>query len=306
METTSSLIKSVSLLPPKTSFRSVSLLPPKTSFRSVSLLPPKTSFRSVSLLPPKTSFRSVSLLPPKTSFRSVSLLPPKTSFRSVSLLPPKTSFRSVSLLPPKISFRSVSRQLWSSPQRPFRVCSWNRVIRKGITAATLQELKKKAAHALLVPAPVSLVCEEDGTEVDSDEFLMALPDNTVLMGMEPGQAWRPHPLGQRSGSIKPADSKPRTGRDIAQVTFDLYRLSPKDTFGSLSVKATFKGLYSIGADFQCLGPKKVLREALRMISTILQAAGHMLITSATVIRRIIQGADLLQVQHDNMQGEYWN
>ncbi|XP_076843453.1 lipid transferase CIDEB-like isoform X1 [Brachyhypopomus gauderio] len=202
--------------------------------------------------------------------------------------------------------KSVSRRVWSPPQRPFRVCSWNREIRKGVTAASLQELQEKAAHALQIPSPVSLVCEEDGTEVDSEEFLMAMPDNTVLMGMEPGQAWRPHPLGQRSGSIKPADCKPRTGRDIAQVTFDLYRLNPKDTFGSLSVKAKFKGLYSIGADFQCLGPKKVLRETLRMISTLLQAAGHMLITSATVIRRIIQGADLLQVQHDTMQKDYWN
>lgn len=53
--------------------------------------------------------------------------------------------------------------------------------------------------------------------------------------------------------------KARTGRDIARVTFDLYRLSPKDVFGSLSVKATFQGLYSVSADFQCLGPKKVLR-----------------------------------------------
>lgn len=53
--------------------------------------------------------------------------------------------------------------------------------------------------------------------------------------------------------------KPRTGRDIARVTFDLYKISPMDVFGSLSVKATFQGLYSVSADFQCLGPKKVLR-----------------------------------------------
>lgn len=64
------------------------------------------------------------------------------------------------------------------------------------------------------------------------------------------------------GSIMPKSqdhNKPRTGRDIARVTFDLYRMSPKDVFGSLSVKATFQGLYSVSANFQCLGPKKVLR-----------------------------------------------
>lgn len=43
-----------------------------------------------------------------------------------------------------------------------------------------------------------------------------------------------------------------------------------------------------------------------MISTLLQAAGHMLITSATVIRRIIQGADLLEAHSGRtMQIEQW-
>ncbi|KAG7330399.1 hypothetical protein KOW79_006621 [Hemibagrus wyckioides] len=203
--------------------------------------------------------------------------------------------------------KSVSRRVWSAPQRPFRVCSWNRETRKGLTASDLEELKERAAQTLLISTLLSLVCEEDGTEVDSEEFLLALPDNTVLMALEPGQTWRPHPLGHRGSSVKPADNKPRTGRDIARVTFDLYRLNPKDIFGSLSVKATFQGLYSVSADFQCLGPKKVLREALRLISTVLHAAGHMLITSATVIRRIIQGADFLQAHGARqIQAEYWN
>lgn len=44
-----------------------------------------------------------------------------------------------------------------------------------------------------------------------------------------------------------------------------------------------------------------------MISTILQAAGHMLLTSATVIRRIIQGADYLEAHGTReIQTEYWN
>ncbi|TRY57457.1 hypothetical protein DNTS_014211 [Danionella cerebrum] len=193
-------------------------------------------------------------------------------------------------------FRSVSRRVWSPPQRPFRVCSYDRELKKGITAGTLEELKKKAAQALSISTLLTLVCEEDGTELDSDEFLIALPDNTVFMCLKPGETWKPHPLRQ-SGN-KPGDSKPRTGKDIAQITFDLYRTHPKDMFGSLNVKATYQGLYSVSADFQCMGPKKVLREALRVISTFLHAAGHLLISSATVIRRVIQGADLIEAQND--------
>ncbi|KAG7495569.1 cell death activator CIDE-B [Solea senegalensis] len=100
-------------------------------------------------------------------------------------------------------------------------------------------------------------------------------------------------------------NKPRNGKDIARVTFDLYKMSPKDLFGSLSVKATFQGLYSVSADFQCLGPKKVIREALRVASTLLQAAGHLLITSASLIRRVIEGAEFWQPQRAEYTAR-WN
>ncbi|KAJ3584016.1 hypothetical protein NHX12_014513 [Muraenolepis orangiensis] len=100
--------------------------------------------------------------------------------------------------------------------------------------------------------------------------------------------------------------KPRNGKDIARVTFDLYRTHPKDVFGSLSVKATYRGLYSIAADFQCLGPKKIIREALRVASTLLQATGHLLIASASAIRRIIEGAELWQPQRGHEYTTNWN
>ncbi|XP_030635478.1 lipid transferase CIDEB isoform X2 [Chanos chanos] len=204
--------------------------------------------------------------------------------------------------------KSVSRRVWSPPQRPFRVCSQDRETRKGVTAATLEELKEKVSQVLMLSSLIALVCEEDGTEVDSDDFLMTLPDNTVFMALEQGQTWRPHPLHPRGAISKVSNDKPRTGRDIARVTFDLYRMNPKDVFGSLSVKATFQGLYSVSADFKCLGPKKVLREALRVVSTFLHAAGQMLISSATIIRRIIQGAEFLQPRYEDqaVQGQYWN
>ncbi|XP_073331210.1 lipid transferase CIDEB [Pagrus major] len=202
--------------------------------------------------------------------------------------------------------KSVTKRVWSPPQRPFRVCCHQRETRKGITAGTLEELKERVCQALLLSLSalsLSLVCEEDGTEVDSDEFFMTLPDNTMLMALTPGQTWRPQP-----GSLVPKSqdrSKPRTGKDIARVTFDLYRMSPKDVFGSLNVKATFQGLYSVSANFECLGPKKVLREALRVASTLLQAAGHLLITSASMIRRIIEGTELWQPQRAEYNAN-WN
>lgn len=188
--------------------------------------------------------------------------------------------------------------VYSPPQRPFKVFSHDREIRKGVTAGTLEELKEKVTKVLMLSSLFSLVCEEDGTEVDSEEFLTVLPDNTVFMALEPGQTWTPHITLPRNNAIKPADSKPRKGQDIARVILDFYRLSPQDVFGSLSIKATFQGLYSVGADFQFLGPKKILRETLRMASMLLQTAGHMLITCASLVKRLIEGADMLQNQRE--------
>ncbi|XP_037116704.1 cell death activator CIDE-B [Syngnathus acus] len=188
--------------------------------------------------------------------------------------------------------KSVTKRVWSAPQRPFRVRGPNREAKKGITAGTLEELKERVCQALSLVTLVSLVCEEDGTEVDSDDFLATLPDNAAIVALEPGQTWRP-PSGA-SVSRCQDKSKSKTGKDIASVTLDLYKMNPRDMFGSLSVKATFQGLYSVSADFQCLGPKKVLREALRVASALLNAAGHLLITSASVIRRVIEGVELWQ------------
>ena len=48
------------------------------------------------------------------------------------------------------------------------------------------------------------------------------------------------------------------------------------------------------------------REALRVASTLLQAAGHLLITSASMIRRIIEGAELWQPQREGEYTANWN
>lgn len=49
----------------------------------------------------------------------------------------------------------------------------------------------------------------------------------------------------------------------------------------------------------------LFREALRVASTLLQAAGHLLITSASMIRRIIEGTELWQPQRTEYHAS-WN
>ncbi|XP_012611503.1 lipid transferase CIDEB isoform X1 [Microcebus murinus] len=178
----------------------------------------------------------------------------------LSALNPSDMLRSVSNMSSKFG-----RRVWTSappPQRPFRVCDHKRTIRKGLTAATRQELLDKALETLLLSGVLTLVLEEDGTEVESEDFFQLLEDDTCLMVLECGQSWSPTRSGMLSYGL--GREKPKHSKDIARITFDVYKQNPRDLFGSLNVKATFYGLYSMSCDFQGLGPKKVLRSEIKM------------------------------------------
>ncbi|XP_052516456.1 cell death activator CIDE-A isoform X1 [Budorcas taxicolor] len=78
------------------------------------------------------------------------------------------------------------------PARPFRVSNHDRSSRRGVIASSLQELLSKTLDALVVASQlVTLVLEEDGTVVDTEEFFQTLGDNTHLMVLEQGQKWTP-------------------------------------------------------------------------------------------------------------------
>ncbi|NWV65265.1 CIDEA protein, partial [Malurus elegans] len=76
--------------------------------------------------------------------------------------------------------------------RPFRVSNASRSSRKGIVASSLQELISKTLDAFVVTAGIiTLVLEEDGTVVDTEEFFQSLDDNTHFMALQEGQKWTP-------------------------------------------------------------------------------------------------------------------
>ncbi|NXN26893.1 CIDEA protein, partial [Nycticryphes semicollaris] len=73
--------------------------------------------------------------------------------------------------------------------RPFRVSNASRSSRKGIVASSLEELINKTLEAFFISGIVTLVLEEDGTVVDTEEFFRSLDDNTHFMVLEKGQKW---------------------------------------------------------------------------------------------------------------------
>ncbi|XP_059736828.1 lipid transferase CIDEA isoform X6 [Bos taurus] len=167
------------------------------------------------------------------------------------------------------------------PARPFRVSNHDRSSRRGVMASSLQELLSKTLDALVVASQlVTLVLEEDGTVVDTEEFFQTLGDNTHLMVLEQGQKWTP------AGHQTPARRPPQR-RGIAKVTFDLYKLSPKDVIGCLNVKATMYEMYSVSYDIHCTGFKAMLRSLLRFLSHAAQVTGQCLIHMGTYMLRVL-------------------
>lgn len=62
-----------------------------------------------------------------------------------------------------------------------------------LSCSSLSPLSQ-VSDSFSVPCVDALVLDEDGTGVDTDDFFQTLPDNTVLMVLENGHRWTPHPV----------------------------------------------------------------------------------------------------------------
>ncbi|XP_010581627.1 lipid transferase CIDEA [Haliaeetus albicilla] len=165
--------------------------------------------------------------------------------------------------------------------RPFRVSNASRSSRKGIVASSLQELISKTLDAFLISAGiVTLVLEEDGTVVDTEEFFKSLDDNTHFMVLEKGQKWT-----QTRNGVAAVRQKKKMG--VANITFDLYKLNPKDFIGCLNIKATFYEIYSVSYDIKCMGAKSVLRKVLQLMSHAAQITGQFLLYTGTYMLQLM-------------------
>ncbi|XP_056129905.1 lipid transferase CIDEC-like isoform X1 [Lampris incognitus] len=207
------------------------------------------------------------------------------AMKSLSLLTPASLSKCVTAS--VSASASMTQQLLSgrTPRpRPFRVTSADRTMKKGIMADGLHDLIDKVMSSLNLPCVSAVVLDEDGTGVDTEEFFQTLPDNTVLMVLENGQTWTP--LLHGPYRVNPREHKHR--KDVAKLTFDLYKNNPKDFIGCLSMKATLYGVYSVSYDLRCYAAKKMFKEALRWTLFSMQTTGHILLGSSWYIEQLLE------------------
>uniref|UniRef100_K7F437 Cell death inducing DFFA like effector c n=1 Tax=Pelodiscus sinensis TaxID=13735 RepID=K7F437_PELSI len=209
--------------------------------------------------------------------------------KSLGLLSPSSLSRCVSVS------ASMTQQLLSSPvsrPRPYRISNWDRSLRKGLVAESLSDLLEKVRAALLMVGTISLVLDEDGTSVETEEFFQTLEEGTVFMALSNGQTWRAAKsrAGATAGYQLSLSHKPRRRIDVACVTFDLYKTNPQD-LGCLNVKATLYGTYSMSYDLRCYGAKRLMREALRWTVFTMQATGHVLLGTSCYMHQLLDATE---------------
>lgn len=209
------------------------------------------------------------------------------AMKSLSLLTPSSLSKCVSAS--VSASASMTQQLLSgrAPRpKPFRVTNADRSVKKGIIADSLEDLLNKVSYSLSVSCVDTLVLDEDGTGVDTEDFFQTLPENSVLMVLDKGQKWTPHQNSPSRDQLSECSPQHRT--DVAKLTFDLYKNNPKDFIGCLNVKATLYGVYSVSYDLRCYAAKNILKEALRWTIFSMQATGHILLGSSCYIEQLLE------------------
>eukprot|EP00088_Acartia_fossae_P005920 TRINITY_DN12681_c0_g1_i1.p1 TRINITY_DN12681_c0_g1~~TRINITY_DN12681_c0_g1_i1.p1 ORF type:complete len:191 (+),score=37.72 TRINITY_DN12681_c0_g1_i1:58-630(+) len=94
-------------------------------------------------------------------------------------------------------------------KKPFKVVDRLRSGKKGIMAASLQELLTKAKSKFSYPdnQEVELVLDEDGTEIDDDDYLFSLPDNVEVVILYKGDRWNPFNVGDEVDNAENEQSR---------------------------------------------------------------------------------------------------
>ncbi|XP_021493317.1 lipid transferase CIDEC isoform X1 [Meriones unguiculatus] len=215
------------------------------------------------------------------------------AMKSLSLLYPKSLSRHVAVSTAVVTQRLVSKPSREAPRaKPCRVSTADRKVRKGIIAYSLEDLLSKAQDILrLKDKPFSLVLEEDGTIVETEEYFQALARDTVFMVLQKGQKWKSLSEQRKKRPQLSLSQKPAKKIDVARVTFDLYKLNPQDFIGCLNVKATLYDTYSLSYDLHCYRAKRIVKEMLRWALFSMQATGHMLLGTSSYMQQFLDATE---------------
>lgn len=77
---------------------------------------------------------------------------------------------------------------------PFKVVDADRDIRMGLTANSMTELLDRVRYKFQIDpsTPIRIVLEQDGTEIDDNDYFVTLEPDTSLMVLCYQEKWTPY------------------------------------------------------------------------------------------------------------------
>jgi DNA fragmentation factor alpha subunit len=87
-----------------------------------------------------------------------------------------------------------NNELMMLSPKPFRITDGKREVRLGLTASSLDQLEERSRAKLDIDMDlrVRVVLEEDGTEIDDDDYFSTLEPHTTLMILVHEERWTPY------------------------------------------------------------------------------------------------------------------
>ncbi|KAK6175550.1 hypothetical protein SNE40_013993 [Patella caerulea] len=79
----------------------------------------------------------------------------------------------------------------AAPARPFKLWSNDRNVKKSVTVVSLQDLLEKARTKLNIQPieSIKVVLEEDGTEIDDEDYFAFVPSNSTIVILRGSETW---------------------------------------------------------------------------------------------------------------------
>ncbi|KAJ8951471.1 hypothetical protein NQ318_000165 [Aromia moschata] len=113
--------------------------------------------------------------------------------------------------------------------KPFKITNVTREVKKGVVATSLEDLTSKVLEKLNIEGEITVVLEDDGTEIDDEEYFATLDPNTSLMVLTTEQNWLPSAPACRLNSDQVDDGK--GGTELAGLVDKIFLEQLKEASG---------------------------------------------------------------------------
>ncbi|XP_055335265.1 DNA fragmentation factor subunit alpha-like [Paramacrobiotus metropolitanus] len=115
---------------------------------------------------------------------------------------------------------ALERDYNGAMSKPCKIWDFKRTMKKSCVVSNLDTLKIEGKRKLAIDAdqPIRVVLEEDGTEIDEEDYFQLVPDHSTFIFLKDQEIWMPRIFYERPNNMCCNTSCPRTQASTAEST----------------------------------------------------------------------------------------